>query len=50
MRNDRISDGKPLNGRHTVLYHESLKAGGGPQGILTVRPELLVPFVGEWAA
>jgi len=24
--------------------------GGGPQGISTVRHELLVPFAGEWAA
>ena len=23
--------------------------GGGPQGIFTVRPELLVPFAGKWA-
>jgi len=24
--------------------------GGGPQGIFTVRPELLVPGAGEWVA
>jgi hypothetical protein len=24
--------------------------GGGPHGIFTVRPELLVTFSGEWAA
>jgi len=29
---------------------ESLKPGSGPQGIFTVRPELLVPFAGESAA
>ncbi len=24
--------------------------GGGPQGIFAIRPELPVPFAGEWAA
>ncbi len=42
--------GKPLKGKHSVLYYEGLTSGGGPQGISTVRPELLVPFDGEWAA
>jgi hypothetical protein len=33
-----------------LRLHEDWCQGGGPQGIFTVRPELLVPFVGEWAA
>ena len=32
------------------VTHESPNGGPGPQGIFTVRPELLVPFAGEWAA
>jgi hypothetical protein len=34
---------------HTPFPHLAGR-GGGPQGIFTVRPELLVPFAGEWAA
>jgi hypothetical protein len=30
--------------------HESSNGGSGPQGIFAIRPELLVPFTGEWAA
>jgi hypothetical protein len=30
--------------------HEGLNGGAGTQGIFAVRPELLVPFAGAWAA
>ena len=41
-----------LLGTETTIAHSGhiQGAGAGPQGILTVRPELLIPFAGEWAA
>ena len=50
------SNGTTFSGRCTTqrlprqLPHEGSVRGGGPEGIFTVRPELLVPFAGEWAA
>ena len=42
---------KPVGflGTETSIAHLGCR-GGGPQGIFAVRPELLVPFAGEWAA
>jgi len=38
-----------LLGAQSAIAHSGCR-GGGPQGIFTVRPELLVPFAGKWAA
>ena len=37
-----------LLGAQTAIAHSGCR-GAGAQGIFAVRPELLVPFAGEWA-
>jgi hypothetical protein len=47
---EELAGAKRLEGSAAEVVRRMLVPGGRTSGYLTVRPELLVPIAGEWAA